>query len=170
MERWREYITVPTPDETATEVDWISQKLEVIGEEKLSSMIDVAVRIREYAYNPYSEFSVGASVLTESGAIYASPNTEVVSYSETGHAEGNAISKAISEGEVSDGREFIEAVVVCAPGSAMPCGRCRQCIIEHAIDGNALIVTVNPEAEVTAVTSLKTIFPQAFTPGDLGIN
>ena len=159
-------ITVPSPAEIEQERVWIQNEIERIGEERLGELTKAAVGARANAYIPYSGYAVGAAVLCSSGRIYAAPNTEVVTYSQTGHAEGNSISKALSEGEGKDNRRFIEALVVCHSGKSQPCGSCRQVIAEHC--DNALIIDVGPEGNPVSATSLKILFPLAFTPTHLG--
>ncbi|OGG28902.1 hypothetical protein A2973_04310 [Candidatus Gottesmanbacteria bacterium RIFCSPLOWO2_01_FULL_49_10] len=90
-------ILLPTPEELDAERAWIAKIIEKIGLDKLSEAIQKAVAMRTYAYPPYSGYKVGAAILCKSGLIYASCNAEVASYSETDHAEGSAITIAISE-------------------------------------------------------------------------
>lgn len=157
---------LPTPKELEEEHAWIVKKIEEIGIEKLSEAIHKAVEVRKNAYPPYSGYKVGAAILCKSGSIHASCNAEIASYSETDHAEGSAITKSISEGEIKkSGTNFIEAVVVSHSGKSGPCGRCRQCIAQHT--QNALIIDVDAVGAIDAVTSLKTLFFYAFTPKDL---
>ncbi|HUW21698.1 MAG TPA: cytidine deaminase [Candidatus Bathyarchaeia archaeon] len=145
---------------------WIASEIERIGEEKLLELIAAAVEVRSNAYVPYSGYPVGAAVLCSSGEIYAGANTEVVSYSQTGHAESNAINTAINEGEAGNGRQFVVALVVCHSGESAPCGACRQETVEHC--DNALVIDVDPEGRPLAVTSLKILLPFSFTPTHLG--
>lgn len=159
-------ILLPTPKELEKERTWIVKKIEEIGIKKLSDAIHKAIEVRKNAYPPYSGYKVGAAILCKSGSIIASCNAEVASYSETDHAEGSAITKAISEGEIKkSGDNFIEAVIVSHSGKSGPCGRCRQCIAQHA--QNALIIDVDPNGTIDAVTSLNALFFYAFTPKDL---
>lgn len=58
-----------------------------------------AINSRNNAYTPYSNFKVGAAVLTKSGNIYTGCNIENASYTPTVCAERVAIFKAISSGE-----------------------------------------------------------------------
>lgn len=159
-------IRVPSPEEIERERLWVKSEVERIGAEKLQELTVAAVGVRSRAYIPYSEYAVGAAILCSSGKIYSAPNTEVVTYSQTGHAESNSINKAISEGEAENGRKFIEALVVCHSGESAPCGACRQEIVEHC--DNALVIDVDPEGTPLAVTSLKILFPFGFTPTHLG--
>lgn len=159
-------IKAPSSGEIERERIWIESEIARIGEKKLEDLTAAAVGIRSRAYKPYSNYAVGAAILCRSGKIYAAPNTEVVTYSQTGHAESNSINKAISEGEAENGRKFIEALVVCHSGESAPCGACRQEIVEHC--DNAVIIDVNPEGKSLIVTSMRTLFPFGFTPTHLG--
>lgn len=159
-------IRVPSLEEIERESLWVKSEVERIGAKKLQELTAAAIGVRSRAYIPYSEYAVGAAILCSSGKIYSAPNTEVVTYSQTGHAESNSINKAISEGEAENGRKFIEALVVCHSGESAPCGACRQEIVEHC--DNALIVDVDPEGNSLAVTSLKILLPFGFTPTHLG--
>lgn len=145
---------------------WIVEKVKSIGGEKLEALTKHAIRARANAYQPYSNYSVGVSVLCTSGNMYDAPNTEVVSYSQTGHAEHNAINKAISEGEAKNGRNFIEAIIVCQTSKTASCGACRQEIAEHC--DNTIVINVDPKGNPLTTTSLRTLLPFAFTPKDLG--
>lgn len=158
-------IQTPAPAELAAERKWLEGEIQTIPDETYRTLIQKAMTARERTYNPYSHYAVGASILCESGNIYASPNIEVASYSETGHAEGTTIFKAVSEGEAKNGRKFIKAIVVCHI-SVGCCGRCRQQMIEHC--DNAVVITINPNGNVVHVTSLKTLLPYSFSPTNLG--
>lgn len=158
-------IKLVTPSEIDAQKQWITDKIQSIGEEKLRELTAAAMEARKNAYQPYSNYSVGVAVLCSSGNIYAAPNTEVVSYSQTGHSEHNAINKAISEGEAKNGRIFVEAVMACHDGWET-CGACRQEIAEHC--DNALILGIDPNGNPVSATSLAILLPFAFTPKNLG--
>lgn len=166
QEQFRKKILLPTPQQIEQEHDFIQAKIEEIGEERLLTGIQSAVEVRKRAYKPYSGYMVGSTVLCKSGDSYSSCNAEAVSYSGTDHAEKSAISKAISEGEIQkSNEEFIDAVIVSHPGESGPCGECRQRIAEHC--QNALIIDVDGEGSIQAVTSLRALFFYAFTPSHL---
>ncbi len=93
-------IYVPSPGEIEEENSWIKAQILEIGEERLNGIARSAARVRKNAYNPYSKYSVGASLLTVGEEEYSSCNAEVVTYTETDHAERSVITKAISEGVV----------------------------------------------------------------------
>ena len=92
-------------------------------------LIEMAVKAREMAYAPYSEFKVGAALLAAGGKVYTGCNIENAAYSPSNCAERTAFIKAVSEGE----RDF-EAIAVVGgkdtPGFCTPCGVCRQVMAE----------------------------------------
>ena len=166
MSALNKFIQQDTTAEAEREVRWIEREIEKTGEAKIRALVAEAKKVRLNAYPPYSKFFVGAAILSTSGSIYASCNAEVVSWSDTDHAEQSTVTKAISEGEFKNhGRLFIRAVAVVCPGNAAPCGHCRQVIAEHA--DNALIILATPDGTIQTITSLKLLLPLAFTPSDL---
>ena len=93
----------------------------------IPELIHKAIAAREFAYAPYSNFCVGAALLTKSGKIYTGCNVENAGYSATNCAERTAFFKAVSEGE----REFAAIAIVGGPRGPLtedcsPCGVCRQ--------------------------------------------
>lgn len=124
-------------------------------------LVRLAAKAREYAYVPYSQFKVGAAVLTSSGEVYTGCNIENASYGATNCAERTALFKAVSEGH----RKFVKlAVISNNENFAYPCGICRQVIAEFGTDIE--IITANCKEEFT-VHKLDEILPYAFTPKDL---
>ena len=88
-----------------------------------------AMMAREHAVAPYSRFAVGAALLTGDGTIVRGANVESVSYGLTCCAERVALFKALTEGH----RAVVAlAVVARLEGGPMPCGACRQLLIEYA--------------------------------------
>jgi len=93
------------------------------------SLWQAALEAREFAYTPYSNYKVGAALLTSSGKIYSGCNVENAAYGPGNCAERTAIFKAVSEGE----REF-EAIAVVTQNGGTPCGICRQVMREFSED------------------------------------
>ena len=154
--------------DVAREQVWVDGEVKKIGAKTIQKLIRSAVAVRKNAYPPYSHYQVGAAILTLTGNVYASCNAEVVSWSESDHAEQSTVTKAISEGEVRrHGRVFIRAVAVVSASGSSPCGRCRQVIAEHA--DNAVIIAATPDGKIRYIVSLHMLLPLAFTPKDLGI-
>jgi cytidine deaminase len=162
-------IWVPSSEEIREEKIWIEQQIKEIGENVIRGLVRQAVEVRNNAYAPYSRFFVGAALFSTSGKIYTGCNNENVNYTNTGHAETGAISKAVSEGEAKKNRRFIRAIAVVGGSEAppSPCGLCRQTILEHA--DNALCIMATIKGEVKYVTSLQLLIPKPFTPTRLGI-
>lgn len=164
----KDKIYTSSQDEIEKENTWIGSQINKIGENTLNKLAREAAKVRLNAYGQYSGYLVGASLLTVDGKIYSSCNAEVVSFTETDHAERSVITKAISEGAFEkNGRKFIKAVAVSHPENSGPCGGCRQKIAEHA--NNCLVLDVDQKGEIVAISSLKILFPYAFTPANLKV-
>ena len=71
-------------------------------------LIALAFKAREKSYSPYSEYKVGAALLTTDGKAFLGCNIESATYSPTNCAERTAFFKAISEGE----RDFSAIAIV----------------------------------------------------------
>src|SRR6185503_6284016 len=98
-------------------------------------LIARAVEARQWAYAPYSNYKVGAALLTASGKIYDGVNVENAAYPSCICAERTAVVKAVSEGE----REIVAVVVATANGGT-PCGTCRQVLSEFGMEAVLLVV------------------------------
>ena len=85
---------------------------------------------RRHAYVPYSQFHVGAAVLSSSGTVHTGANVENAAYSLTICAERNAIQTMVGSGD----RGPILAVAVVGDGEdpCTPCGACRQVMVEFS--------------------------------------
>jgi len=130
---------------------------------RIEDLISMAADARKNAYVPYSNFRVGAALITDDGSVYTGCNVENASYGATNCAERTAIFKAVSEGH-----RKISAI--CIVGSkkgsfAFPCGICRQVISEFSDENTKVIVA--QDAENYIVRSVEELIPDAFTPKDL---
>lgn len=107
-------------------------------------LVAAARKAAENAYAPYSGFRVGASVLTEQGAMFSSANVENASYPVSQCAEANAINFAVSQGMT----EIPVVAVACIDADdvdqAYPCGRCRQIMSEFGVE-RVLVATSDGE-------------------------
>ena len=105
-----------------------------IAQSDKQQLIEVATQALERAYAPYSQFRVGAAVLTSEGKIVAGCNIENASYGLSMCAERNAIANAIISSE-SD-KITIKAIAVANDRNVpcSPCGACRQVIWEFGRD------------------------------------
>ena len=118
------------------------------------SVIKEAIAMRKQAVAPYSNYTVGAAVLTESGEIIGGCNVESSSYGLTCCAERIAIYNALSAGH----KKFT-ALAVATDNGGKPCGACRQVIWD--ICGEIKIYTVDGEGNILETTSAD-LLPDAF--------
>jgi cytidine deaminase len=132
----------------------------MLTDEMRSRLIEAAAEARQWAYAPYSNYAVGAALLTASGRIYDGVNVENAAYPTGICAERVAVFKAVSEGE----REFVAIAVVTANGGS-PCGSCRQVLAEFGLDIAVLIA--NLDGKVIKETSVARLLPGAFRSKDL---
>ena len=123
-------------------------------------LIQRAVQAREWAYAPYSNYTVGAALLTTSGRIYEGVNVENAAYPDSMCAERVAIYKAVSEGE----RKFVAIAVVTKDGGS-PCGSCRQVLAEFGLD--TVVLIANEQGMLSSETSVAELLPQAFNSNSL---
>lgn len=97
-------------------------------------LVKEAFKAQQKAYAPYSNWIVGAALLTKEGKIYHGCNIENNTFTPTICAERTAIFKAVSEGE----RNFVAIAIVgndvntpVGGGDYLsPCGVCRQVMTE----------------------------------------
>ena len=125
-------------------------------------MIKCALESQKKAYTPYSNFNVGASVLTDSGKIYGGCNIENASYTPTVCAERVAIFKAIYDGE----KKITKIAVVGKENSlTYPCGVCRQVMREFCTDDCEINIIRNEQEY--KIIKFSEILPYSFGPKDL---
>ena len=119
-------------------------------------LIARAALAQAYAYAPYSNYRVGAALLTSSGRVYLGANVENAVYSLTMCAERVAIFKAVNEGE----KEF-EAMAVITSNGGSPCGACRQVLREFAPNLRVYVADADGNFRQTTVGEL---LPDSFGP------
>ena len=121
-----------------------------------AALVTAARLAREHAVAPYSNFKVGAALLTADGRVYGGCNVENASYGLTVCAERVALLKALSEGE----RTFAAiAVVADTESPTPPCGPCRQLLWEYC--GDIPVVLANL-TQVAAEHRLAALLPHPF--------
>lgn len=119
------------------------------------------------SYAPYSNYNVGAALLTKSGNVYKGCNIENASFSVTNCAERTALFSAVSNGE----REFEAICIVGGKNNkitdyAMPCGACRQVLSEFCGEDFKVYVGIN-ESEIEEYM-LGQLIPCSFSKSKLG--
>lgn len=131
----------------------------MVSQSQKEALVDAACAARERAYAPYSNYHVGAAILTEDGRIVTGVNVENVSYGGAICAERTAVVKAVSEGV----RRFT-AIAVCTSNMGSPCGICRQTLVEFA--GDIPVLLADGQGNVRE-TSLYKLLPNHFGPQHL---
>lgn len=132
-----------------------------VTEQRLSEWIALARQASQRAYAPYSNFHVGAVVISGSGREYCACNVENASYGLACCAERNAIFQMVASGETT-----IETIVIYTPTDkpTAPCGACRQVINEFGVSAR-IISACQGDARID--TTLDQLFPVAFGPKNL---
>lgn len=132
-------------------------------------LIRKAIEAMGNSYSPYSNFRVGAALLTKSGKIFTGCNIESVAFTPTVCAERTAIFKAVSEGET----EFEAIAVIGGPADGKntpsdeysgPCGVCRQVMLEFCDD---LLIILAQSEDIYHEHTLKELLPLGFGPSNL---
>ena len=131
----------------------------------VQELFEKASQSRQRAYAPYSGHWVGSAIRTSNGQIYSGCNVENSSYGGSICAERVAIFKAVSE----QGRFQIQEVMVVTDADPAwpPCGMCRQVIAEFGTDCTIYICNIQGQCQKS---SLRELFPRAFTPNHLNAN
>lgn len=134
---------------------------------KESQLVEMALEAREASYSPYSNFKVGAALLTTTGKVYKGCNIENAAYTPSNCAERTAFFKAISE----EDDKFISIAIVGGNDSkaleyCAPCGVCRQVMMEFCDYENFKIILAKSVNEYRTF-SLKELLPLGFGPNNL---
>lgn len=134
----------------------------MLAEKEIQELISRALEARKNAYAPYSDFRVGAALLSDSGGIYTGCNIENSAYTPTNCAERTAFFKAVSEGV----RGFRAICIAGGPGErepekpCPPCGVCRQVMLEFCGPDFEVILAVN--GQQYEVYTLDRLAPMGF--------
>lgn len=124
-----------------------------------AELAELARRVAESAYAPYSRFRVGAVVVGEDGDTFTGANVENAAYPVSACAETTAINYAVSQGV----RKIDTVAVACIDADdvdgSYPCGGCRQIMSEF--DVKRVIVTAGDGSEVREHT-LDELLPYRF--------
>lgn len=132
----------------------------MLTSDEREQLIAAAREARQWAYAPYSNYAVGAALLSKSGRIYEGVNVENAVFPMTICAERVAVFKAVSEGE----RDF-EAIAVVTRNGGSPCGACRQVLAEFGMD--TLVLIADETGRLVREATVKELLPGAFGSQDL---
>lgn len=133
----------------------------------IEKLIDTAIEQLKFSYTPYSNFKVGAALLTKSGKIYTGCNIENASYTPTNCAERTAFFKAVSEGV----RDFQAICIVGGKDGKLteytaPCGVCRQVMMEFC-NPKTFQIILAVDKERYEIYTLEELMPLGFGPLNL---
>lgn len=135
----------------------------------VEKLIDTAIKQLKFSYTPYSNFKVGAALLTKSGKIYTGCNIENASYTPTNCAERTAFFKAVSEGV----RDFQAICIVGGKDGKLteytaPCGVCRQVMMEFC-NPKTFQIILAVDKERYEIYTLEELMPLGFWTIKFGI-
>lgn len=135
----------------------------MISEEDLERLKQKAIWVSANAYCCYSDFQVGAVIVTDTGEEFAGCNVENASYGLTCCAERNAVFQMVAKGQ-----QRIRLVVIYTPTQepAAPCGACRQVIYEF---GPGAQVVSLCDSDERLDTSIDKLLPNSFGPRNLAL-
>ncbi|MDB6154078.1 MAG: cytidine deaminase [Chthoniobacteraceae bacterium] len=121
-------------------------------------LFELAWEVRRNAYAPYSNFRVGAALLTKDGKVFTGCNVENLSFGLTICAERAAVTAAIAAGSA----EFVSIAIVSESVSPVsPCGACRQVLSEFVPANEDMEVrSANPAGDIFQST-LNALLPRA---------
>ena len=133
----------------------------------VEKLIDTAIEQLKFSYTPYSNFKVGAALLTKSGKIYTGCNIENAYYTPTNCAERTAFFKAVSEGV----RDFQAICIVGGKDGKLteytaPCGVCRQVMMEFC-NPKTFQIILAVDKERYEIYTLEELMPLGFGPLNL---
>ncbi len=121
-----------------------------------AALLDAARALLPRARAPHSRFRVAAALEDEAGTVHPGVNVESATFGLTICAERNALFGALARGA----SRFRRIAIACDPPSpCMPCGACRQVLLEYAPD---LEVLVASEKGLPERIPLRDLLPRPF--------
>lgn len=126
-------------------------------------LLENAFTAMKNAYAPYSNYHVGACLITKDGKLFRGANIENASFGATNCGERSAIFACYSEGYR---KEDIEAIAIVSDGDMLagPCGICRQ-VLSELLVGDTPIYLSNGKDSLT--TNINNLMPMQFGSKDL---
>lgn len=128
----------------------------------IEKLIKKAIEMLNFSYAPYSNFHVGAALLTSEGEIYTGCNIENAAYGPSNCAERTAIFKAVSEGK----KEFEAISIVGGKNGKIenfcpPCGVCRQVLAEFCKKDFEIVLAKSTNEY--KIMTLEQLLPESFS-------
>lgn len=133
-----------------------------MDERVVRQLVEKAIEMTKFSYAPYSNFTVGAALLTDEGEIYTGCNIENAAYGPSNCAERTAVFKAVSEGK----KNFKAMAVVGGLNKKIedycsPCGVCRQVLAEFC-DKDFKVIMAKSLDDIKILT-LGDLLPESFS-------
>jgi cytidine deaminase len=135
-------------------------------------LLRAAAEARTRAYAPYSNFLVGAALVTGAGKTYFGTNLENASYGLTLCAEATCLGQAVSAGDfdvrciaIVGGPRAPRSPDNSAPEPVTPCGRCRQLLAEaaHVSNTDVLVISGEPTLSAALILPISLLLPYSFS-------
>ena len=128
----------------------------------IEKLIKKAIEMLNFSYAPYSNFHVGAALLTSEGKIYTGCNIENAAYGPSNCAERTAIFKAVSEGK----KKFEAIAIVGGKNGKIenfcpPCGVCRQVLAEFCKKDFEIVLAKSTNEY--KIMTLEQLLPESFS-------
>ena len=118
-------------------------------------LVEIAAEARKNAYAVYSNYPVGAALLSREGKIFTGVNIENAVFPLTICAERTALFTAVAQGY----RQF-EAIAVVTRDGGSPCGSCRQALAEFGLDIEVIIADTS--GKIIQITTVAELLPLSF--------
>ncbi len=127
-----------------------------------NKLYQAAKKVQVNAHAPYSQFKVGSAILDEKGRVHIGCNVENASYGATVCAERNAVSAMTAAGGKS-----IREVMVLSESAWLPCGLCRQVLMEFSSKPDKVKIHIADKKGVKNTYILSDLLPRAFRKNNL---
>ena len=122
-----------------------------------SELLNLAKSASKNAHAPYSNFYVGAAILSNSGNFYYGCNVENIDFPVGTCAEAGAIAAMVANGD-----KKIKEILIYASSQKLitPCGACRQRIAEFG-DSETLVHLADDNG-IQKTLTIKELLPYTF--------
>jgi cytidine deaminase len=132
----------------------------MLDKDKKQELVQAAIKARRGSYSPYSNYAVGAALLTRGGQVFLGANVENAVFPMSICAERVAVFKAVTEGQ----HEF-SAIAVATHDGGTPCGACRQVLAEFGLD--TLVIIADDKGKIYHEMTVDQLLPESFGPQNL---
>lgn len=137
-----------------------------VSEEEADKLVEEAEKVRPNTFSTFTESSVGAAILTDSGDIHAAPYFESVIQGLGTCAERNAVGSAVAAGDY----KFKAVAVVGEQDEPItPCGACRQILAEFKeVAQHDIAIIMEGQNGERKIEMLTNMIPESFGAEEAG--